>query len=200
MHMYIYINSGQSAGRRIFHLRLHERKSLEWACWCRTAQEKPRQKFSKVSLLPYLPYKTSINTIFVRISICTATCTTRCLSIEFLRTLQSLGHLLCRIRLGLIFWEIVPGECQIPTLELKPNTLSTSGANNARHLYCRTKVYTFLKSQLYSHYRNTRMISVYKCTVDYCTPSLLSHWGIHISQMSAFSTLYKYTYAILLWV
>ena len=32
-----------------------------------------------------------------------------------------------------------PGECRIPTLELKPNFLFSSGPNNARHLYCRVK-------------------------------------------------------------
>jgi hypothetical protein len=31
------------------------------------------------------------------------------------------------------------GECKIPTLEIKPNIISTSGANNSRHIYCRTK-------------------------------------------------------------
>jgi hypothetical protein len=32
-----------------------------------------------------------------------------------------------------------PGECRIPTLELKPNILFSSCPNNARHLYCRVK-------------------------------------------------------------
>ena len=37
------------------------------------------------------------------------------------------------------------GESKIPTLELKPNTLSTSGAANGRYLYCRCKDFSNLK-------------------------------------------------------
>ena len=38
-----------------------------------------------------------------------------------------------------------PGEGNIPTLELKPNMLSSTGANNTRHLYCRTKDFDQLR-------------------------------------------------------